>query len=358
MDEQQALLATSLIETPLRLGNFSTIKIFPSELRRYNEAVDFRGGTKSFMTINFKGIAYVITAAACFGILPILSVNAYHAGINVITLLAIRFSIAALFFFAFVLAGPGKPAVKLKKLLLKPKNLLQLFILGGICYTLQASFYVSSVNYIPASLAVLLLYTYPVFVALISLFSSKEKIPVRMFLTIMLALAGLGLVFLNSFGRVRLAGVFLALGASVVQSCYNVLANRVLKDIEPVAASAFISLFAGFSLWIAGFATGNIHFAYRNSVWVYIAGIVVISTVAAILTYLKGIQLLGPVKASLISMAEPLFTVFFSVLLINERLYWIQLIGGAIVILASILAVKTQKKKDIPAKGAAEAHQG
>ena len=158
------------------------------------------------MTNNFKGIAYVIIAAACFGILPILTVNAYKGGINVITLLAIRFTIAALFFFIFVLA-------RHVKLALKPKTILRLFILGGICYTLQASFYVSSVNYIPASVAVLLLYTYPVFVAVISLFVEKEKLSGFMFLSILLALAGLGLVFMNSFGKVRLVGIFLALGS-------------------------------------------------------------------------------------------------------------------------------------------------
>ena len=133
--------------------------------------------------------------------------------------------------------------------------------------------------------------------------------------------------------------------ASIVQSCYNVLANKVLKAIEPLTAAAFISLFAGISLWIAGFATSNIQFNYGNRVWLFIAGIVAVSTVAAILTYLKGIQLLGPVKASLFSMVEPLFTVLFSFILMREKLYWIQLIGGGIVILASIIAVKTQKEK-------------
>ena len=136
----------------------------------------------------YKGAFFSLLSAFGFALLPIFALYAYRGHISVTTLLFFRFSIAAVLFFLYVF-------VKYKGLVFHKKDLLYLFILGGICYNLQARFYFSSVKYIPASLAALFLYTYPLIVTGLSFLVDREKITGKMGVSIGISFLGLILIW-------------------------------------------------------------------------------------------------------------------------------------------------------------------
>lgn len=285
----------------------------------------------------------VALSAIFFGIMPILALYAYKGGATVNTLLLLRFIIATALFFVYILA-------KKTRVDIKPVHFLFLFILGGIFYTLQSTFYFSSVKYIPASLAVLIFYTYPVYVVLLSYFIDKEKLNGQILSSITLSMAGLAMVIGTSFGTVNPQGVLLAICSALVYSCYTVLGSRVVKQLPAVVTSAFVSLFAAISLLVMGLTNHSLKINLETQAWAAIAGIAVLSTVVSMFTYFRGLELVGSTKASIVSMIEPLITIGFSILLFNETLSGNQLLGALAVLGGAMLVVLAKKPKPIKEK--------
>lgn len=286
-----------------------------------------------------KGVIYVVLSASGFGVMSIFALFAYQAGATVPTLLFLRFLLAAALFFLLLFA---------KKEIVKPtkRQLLALFGLGGVLYTLQSFSFFSAVSYIPASLAALLLYTFPVFVAILAFLLEKERLTKQTVISILLSLVGLTLVLGTSFGKVSMLGISLALGAAVFYSVYIILGNRVVKGLPPEATSAFVSLFAAISVLGIASAKGGLQLAFGLQGWLAVLGIVLFSTVLAIGCFFRGLQLIGSTKASILSTVEPVVTIIFSALLLSERLTWLQGIGGIIVLLGAVLIVVSRSKQE------------
>jgi drug/metabolite transporter (DMT)-like permease len=285
----------------------------------------------------YKGALLVLLSALGFSLLPIFAIFAYRGGISITTLLLIRFSLAAVAFFIYVFA-------KFKRLDVSKKDLFFLFILGGICYNLQARCYFSAVKYIPSSLAALFLYTYPIIVTMLSFIIDKEKITGKIMISIMISFTGLVMILGASLGKINGIGILLAFGAALIYSVYIMIGNRVVKKIPPLVASSFVTLFSAIGVLIPGLLSGEINFHFETGTWFPIIGLVLCSTILAILFFFRGIELLGPAKASIISMMEPVFTVVFSTLLLSDKSTVIQLIGGATVLTGAILVIRLRQQ--------------
>lgn len=280
----------------------------------------------------YKGAILLVLSALGFGVLFIFALHAYKGGVSVTTLLVIRFTLAAVLLFIYVF-------IKFKRVRISKRDLFFLFILGGICYNLQARFYFSSIQYISPSLTALFLYTYPMIVTVLCYFVDKERITTRIGISIGISFTGLVMILGTSIGKINSIGIFLALGASLVYSIYNVLGSRMLKSTSPLVTSAFIALFSSVGVIISGMITNDISFGFEVSSWFPILAIVLFSTVLAMIAFFHGLELVGPTKASIISMTEPVFTVIFSAIFIGDRLTFIQLIGGLLVISGAVLTV-------------------
>ena len=276
------------------------------------------------------GLLLVLYSALGFGLIPIFALLAYRGGINVVTLLAIRFALSGLVLFAFLLArGRGV----LRQALSALPSLLGL----GLCYTLQSGFYFSAVRHISASLASILLYSYPAFVCLLAFLVEREKLTARTLLALAVSLAGVILVLGSSLGAASPAGVLLALGAALVYSLYITLANRVLRSVQPVVAMAVVTLVTSVIYLGLGLAAGSLNLAFAPAAWLPIALLIGVSTLLAIFAFFRGLAILGSNRASIVSMTEPLFTIGFSILLFGDRLGWQQIVGGVLVLGGTVL---------------------
>lgn len=285
----------------------------------------------------YTGVILAFISAVGFGLLPVFALYAYQGGANVTTLLFLRFLLAAICFWVLLLINK-KIELKLTQTILCLSA-----VMGGIFYMLQSSFYFASVQYIPASLAVLIFCAYPVFVALLSSIFYKESLTGKIIISILISITGLTMVLGGDSSGFNAGGVMLAGCAAMVYSCYIVLGKRVLTQLPVIAASTLVTTFASFSLLIIGVAQGSLNFNMQPMAWMALAGMVGFSTVLAVFSFFKGISLIGPTKASILSMVEPLTTIGFSALLFNEQLSWLQLAGGIAVLAGSLLVVATEK---------------
>lgn len=75
-------------------------------------------------------------------------------------------------------------------------------------------------------------------------------------------------------------------------------------------------------------------------------GLVVIGTVISFFLFMSGVNLIGPVNASLLNTFEPLSAIFFSVVLLNLKLQFIDFIGFFFII-STVFILKIGVKKNI-----------
>ena len=206
------------------------------------------------------GVLLILLSAFGFGLMPIFAAYAYAGGVNVPTLLFLRFSLAAICFFSY-LSWRGA-ALRLRR-----RELLPLLFLGSFLYTLQSTFYFSAVRYIPASLAALILYLYPVFVAGMAVWLEKEPLTLQLVLPAVLSLAGIAVVLGAPLAEMNGMGVSLAFGAAVVYSVYIILGRRVVSTVSPLVTSAYISTFAALSFLLFGLVDHSLQFAFSAETW-------------------------------------------------------------------------------------------
>ena len=289
------------------------------------------------------GVACVALSAASFGVMSIFAVYAYEAGASVSTLLFLRFFLAASVFFGLLFWQ--RQSLRVGK-----KQLLGLFLLGGVLYTMQSLCFFSSVQYIPTSLAGLLLYTFPVYVAILSRIVDKEALRAKTVAAMLVSLAGLGLVLGRSFAEVSPYGLMLALAAALFYSFYIVVGNRVSKGLSTYATSGYISLFASVSFFFLAQAEGGLAFSFGVTGWWALAGIVLISTVIAISFFIRGLQLIGSTKTSVVSTLEPVVTILFSAVLFAEKLSVMQMLGACAVLTGAVLIVSSKQEAPVRQK--------
>ncbi len=280
-----------------------------------------------------KGVLLVLTSALAFSFLPIFIVFAYDGGADASTLLLIRFTLASIIFFSYL-------KIKGYDIRLDKKTLFKFLLLGVFGYTLQSRFFFMSLQYVTPAIASMFLYTYPVLVSVITYFIDKEKPSLRLVASIIISSLGLVLVMGTSMGSVDIRGIGFALLASLVYSLYIVASNILIKRVPAIIASAYIVLFSSLGTLVIGSASGGFSLDFTPSTWIWIAGIAIICSVVAMLTFFKGMEYIGPTKTSIISLTEAVFTVLLSAVILNQYLTLWQLVGGAGVLLGAYLVAK------------------
>ncbi len=293
------------------------------------------------MNQKYAGALLIILSALGFGSMPIFALYAYRGGVTVATMLLIRFVIAAVILFGYAAFRYGMPRVG-------RQDLLPLFILGAVFYTMQSSFYLTAIRFIPASLAAMILYIFPLFVAGLSSIFFRERLTPKVAVAMCISFVGLALVLGTSWGMVDYRGVLLALGAALIYSAYIVLGNKVVRGLPAPVMSAYISLFTAGGILVYGTVAGQLSFDFQASVWPPILGLALCSTVLAMLMFFRGLEIVGPTHAAILSMAEPFFTVLLSVWLLGEGLLPMQILGGGAILGGAALVIAAQKEKVAP----------
>lgn len=286
----------------------------------------------------FLGILLVAISAAAFGTLAIFGRYADADGIDVLTVLFFRFSLAAVVM-AMLLVARREP-------LPRGLALLQLMAMGAVGYVGQAFCYLTALKYASAGLVALLLYLYPVLVAILSTLWLREPMTRWKTFTLGLALAGTALTVGPEGGQ--LLGVLLAISGAVIYSVYILVATHVVKRVSAIQSSTVILASAGAMSGILMLAKGPTLPA-TGAGWAAIGSLVLIATVLPIVTFLAGLERIGPTTAAMLSTLEPVVTVLLAALLFGETLRPVTLLGGGLVLLAVLLLTGGEIRNTGPA---------
>ena len=285
------------------------------------------------------GILLIAISAASFGTLAIFGRYAYADGMDVFTVLFLRFTISASIMTIILLLR--------KELFPRGWILLQLIGMGALGYVGQSFSYLTAIKYASAGLVALLLYLYPMFVFVLSVIILREKVTWVKILAIIIALIGTALTVDPAGGE--LTGILLAIFAALIYSVYIIVGTNVMKHVSAVQSSAIIFASAGAVFGILT-AVNGAYFPASNSGWYSMLGIVLVATVIPVVTFLAGLERVGPTNAAMLSTLEPVVTVLLAAWLFQEKLNMNSLLGGGLILIAVILLTRNELRQIKPAE--------
>lgn len=285
-----------------------------------------------------SGALLCLASAAGFGLMGIFGKLAYEEGASVSTLLASRFVLAAAVLWLWV-AFSGR-ARRLRAL--DRRDVALALLLGAVGYSAQAGGYFAALERLDASLLALLVYTYPAIVTVAAIVLGRERANRRTGAALALASSGLVLVLAGAgAGELDPLGIGLGLGAAVVYSVYILASEGVAARIGPIALSTLVCTGAATTLTLAGVLGGDLNPGNVSAAgFGWLAGLALVSTVAAVGLFFAGLQRVGPAAASILSTLEPVVTVGLAFLVFGESLGPVPLAGGTLV-LAAVLVVRS-----------------
>src|SRR3954451_19288467 len=279
------------------------------------------------MTREREGLLLCLVSAAGFGAMAIFAKEAYATGLDVPTLLALRFPIAAAMLWTLI--GLRRRPLGSRRGLLAGGVL-------GLWYAAQAGLFFSALERIDAGLASLLLYAYPALVTVGAFALGRERPNRRRVGALLLASAGVVLVLAGGgTGVLDAVGAALALGAAGAYTVYILASDRMAATTPPVPFAASVVTGAAAAVAVTALVRGGVHVSGEGLMWTAILASV--STVMPIVLFMAGLARVGPSTAAIASTIEPPFTVALAWIVFGETLRPLQLAGGALVLSAVVL---------------------
>lgn len=282
------------------------------------------------------GFLLIAVSAASFGTLALWGRLAYAAGLDTFTILCLRFSLSAL-----VMAGL---LAARREALPRGQTLLRLVGMGALGYVGQAFSYFTALQYASAGTVALLLYLYPMFVAVLSAIFLKERLTRLKMLTLVLALIGTALTVGPQGGQWR--GIVLAVSAAAIYSMYIIVGAHVMKRVSAIQSSTIIFASAGGMSGVLMLVNGP-HFPSTGAGWATMAAIVFIATILPVVTFLAGLARIGPTNAAMLSTLEPVVTVVLAAVFLHEAMPLVTLLGGALILLAVLLLARAELRSSV-----------
>lgn len=271
-----------------------------------------------------------------------------------ITLAVVRFVVATLILGALTLLPKNR--VRLEK-----KDILTVAVCGLTGIMLYAVLQNIAMQWTSASSATLIIASYPIITLLLESLIYKTKLSAVKVIGILIAIGGvviLSYVKAEARQQNELLGIVLLIVAGVAWAFYNFLTKKVVNRYPSISLLFYQTLLGTlFMLPLALFerAQWQAPTFMTFSMMLFLG---VFCSVIAFLLYNLGLKKLSPSSVTSMLNLVPIFGVFFSWLLLGERVTLQKVIGGAIVILGVMLSLRKSKPDfELPESAAAQEKQ-
>jgi len=284
---------------------------------------DTSGATRVF------GISLLLLSALCWSTSLVTAFMVSRDGITVNTSNASRFLLATLVLLGYQLLR--------KKPLQLPRDGLYYAFQLGLCGFFISFGYLTATQYIPVSLAVLLFYTAPFFVALVVRFVEHRALANRKIIALIMAFIGLAMALnLSTDVHLSLAGIGFALLAGASLAILIVLSARKGHLYDSVAVNIHMLGIASVLFTLVLVISGDMTLPQTSVGWGKL-GIIGFAVAVAQLSMFVGVHYTGALLGAMLMNFEPLFTISLAIFLIGEHLGPLQIIGAVLVISAVFL---------------------
>ena len=305
-----------------------------------------RRGTRSTGGRELPAIVLVLLSAAGFGSLAVLAQLAYRAGVSVLGLLSGRFVVAAVVLWLIAIVR-RRPLPRRRGVLIG--------VSLGAGYSSMALCFAASLRHVQANLADLLLFAYPVLVAIGAVALGRDRWNPRATAALAVAGTGIALALAGGGARINPLGVALALAAAAIYAAYVLASASLLDQTDPLVLAALVASGAALVFCLDAGAAGQLLPRGGLHGVALVIAVALSSSVLGTTAFMTGVRTLGASRASIVSSAEPALTAIFAFAALGERFSAIQLLGAGLVLASvPILELKrtggtpAQRKKGVP----------
>jgi drug/metabolite transporter (DMT)-like permease len=300
------------------------------------------------------GILLVLGGAVGFATLPLFAKWGHAAGLDATSMNAVRLAATAAILFAWVALSSRETAR------VAPRDLAWLVLFGALDCALSGVLYFTALATLDASLAHMLIFTFPAMVAVLARLVYGEPLTAARVGAVLLSFAGSALVVgrasLPAVTAAFLGAVGLVLAAALILALYHVVVQGVLARHRPIPVVAWMAASGAVALALYDAPRLGAYPALVAANWPVLAGLVAVPTVGATVLYVSGVARLGAARAALVATIEPFVTVVLAGLLFGERFTPGQWLGGGLIVAAIVLAQRPAPQGDLlPAAAAAPA---
>jgi drug/metabolite transporter (DMT)-like permease len=287
--------------------------------------------SRTTRTAEAVGGGLVILASVQFGIVVILGKLAQRSGIAVFSMLAVRFGLAAVAIAILLI-------VLRQTLLAARSERWWLVALGVLGYSIESALFFFALRHGEAAAVTLLFFTYPVFVAVVSIALGRGTPRPSIWIALLCAMSGSVLVIAFS-GTLAISsiGVVFAIGSALSFTAYLLVLDHVVHRTDPLVASMWVAGWAAVALLVYALATGGSWTTSGAKTWIQMAGMGV-CTAGAFVCLFMGLKRLGPVRTSIIAAAEPLATTVLAWAILDEQIHPAMAVGGVLILAGAITA--------------------
>ena len=278
----------------------------------------------------------LIILAGCFwGSMGIFVRRLTAFGFSSVQIVAIRVTLAALFFCALLLIKDRSG------FRIAPRDIPLFLGLGFGSILFFTVCYFTAITLMTLSAAAILLYTSPIWIMLMSVLFFREKLNGKKLTALTLAFAGCVLVSGISGEGITLTGLLAGLGSGLGYGLYSILGTVALRKYSPYTVTAYTFLFAAAGSWlICGPADMISKFAAAPdlvSLLLFCGLTALVTAVIPFLFYTLGLRTVEASRAGILATVEPMVATLIGIMVFSEQLTLLSGLGILLILSAVVL---------------------
>jgi len=196
----------------------------------------------------------------------------------------------------------------------------------------------SAIKYIPVGLAILIVYTYPISVAIVASVLNRERLNWRMVLAMLVAFAGLIIALGGPTDATDWRGVAWSAGASVGMCAIVTISERTTAGHDNAAVMFHMTLLASLIMIAVVLVGIPIEWPSTSTGVQALLASTVLYAVATCLLFIA-VDMVGPVRFAVIDNTTPIWASLMGFVLLAETLTWVQG-AGALLVIGGVVAVQ------------------
>ncbi len=285
-----------------------------------------------------RGTLLVALSGVMYGCLGYLGTILLQAQFSIENMLFWRFFVALLWMMGWAYLRRDISAYQPARFSL----LLKATLFASITYSGSSLFYFMATQRIGTGTAMVIFYAYPVFVMLFAWLLKRWQIDRYAFIALNAVV--IGLCFLKGQGATTL-NILGIVSAIVAGLCYAIYVSGSEQAVDQLPTGLLTLLVClGNTLIYFLLSCVTQHFAWPTTLTTILCvlAIGIVATAIPIQLLLEGLKDISPVKASILSVLEPVVTLFIGFTLLHETLSSFQVMG-IVIILAGALFIQFEK---------------
>lgn len=234
------------------------------------------------------------------------------------------------------------------------KEWIPILVLSFLNFIMSNGLSTWGVKYISAGLGSIMGAIFPLWLVVIGLFISKEKLPQKAIIGLLLGFGGVCIIFYEHLQDFFIAdfrfGIFLSLVATWTWAIATLYTKKQAASFNPYFSLGLQMVISGISLTIFTSATGTAIplSAVPWQSWSAIAYLVVFGSLIAFICYLYALQNLPTEQASIYAYINPIVAVLCGWLIFHEKITIFIVVGGLVTLLGVYLVNKAFKAVPAP----------